>query len=69
MMSKIRNYAQSAKGRVVMLLGTLAMVAVATFVVAAIPAHARTAVWRLRSADAGPTLQVARKPPSTISAN
>ncbi|MBY0247409.1 MAG: hypothetical protein NTZ28_01205 [Nitrospirae bacterium] len=40
MMSKIRNYAQSAKGRVVMLLGTLAMVAVATFVVAAIPAHA-----------------------------
>ena len=40
MMSKIRQYAQSAKGRAVMVLGTLAMVLVATFVVAAIPAHA-----------------------------
>jgi len=40
MMSKIRHYTERVQGRALMLLGTVAMVLVATFVVAAIPAYA-----------------------------
>lgn len=40
MKSTICAFAKSVKGRMAMVLGTVAMVAVATIVVAAIPAHA-----------------------------